>query len=160
MSPGRLRAGVVIALIVVCSALAGAAVERLVFERSVGRRPGGGGPGGPGRGSPEQDGRRRNDMLDRMTKQLDLSATQRAGIDSVMKRTDSSLRAISCRIATPITSMSLISNFFMTRPPIKLGDLTIVSNICAITYDAMYKDRRGYKPEQGVPRRQNNHCQW
>ena len=33
-------------------------------------------------------------MLDRMTKQLELSTRQRAGIDSVMKRTDSSLRAI------------------------------------------------------------------
>ena len=92
MSPGRLRAAVVIALIVVCSALAGAAVERLVLNR-VGRRPGGG-MGGPWRGTPEQDSRRRNDMLERMTKELGLSAPQRAGIDSVMKRTDSSLRAI------------------------------------------------------------------
>ena len=33
-------------------------------------------------------------MLDRMTKDLDLSASQRAGIDSVMQRSDSSLRAI------------------------------------------------------------------
>ena len=93
MTPGRLRAAVVIALIVLCSALAGAAVERLVFDRAGGRRPGGG-TGGPWRGTPEQDGRRRNDMLDRMTKELGLSAPQRAGIDSVMKRTDSSLRAI------------------------------------------------------------------
>ena len=93
MSPGRLRAAVVIALIVVCSALAGAAVERLVFDRTASRRPGGG-AGGQWRGSPEQDGRRRNDMLDRMTKELELSAPQRAGIDSEMQRTDSSLRAI------------------------------------------------------------------
>ena len=93
MSPDRLRAAVVIALIVVCSALAGAAVERLVFDRAGARRPGGG-PGGPWRGSPEQDARRRNDMLDRMTKELGLTAPQRGGIDSVMKRTDSSLRAI------------------------------------------------------------------
>ena len=93
MTPGRLRAGVVIALIVVCSALAGAAIERIVFQRMAQHRPRGG-PGGPGRGSPEQDARRRNDLLARMTKDLDLSATQRAGIDSVMKRTDSSLRTI------------------------------------------------------------------
>ena len=93
MTPGRLRAGVVIALIVVCSALAGAAIERIVFQRMVQHRPRAG-PGGPGRGSPEQDTRRRNDMMARLTKDLDLSATQRAGIDSVMKRTDSSLRAI------------------------------------------------------------------
>jgi hypothetical protein len=48
----------------------------------------------PGRGSPEQDLKRRNDMLDRMSTQLTLSASQRQGIDSVMQRTDSSLRAI------------------------------------------------------------------
>jgi hypothetical protein len=93
MTPGRLRAGVVIALIVVCGALAGAAVERVVFQRMMPHRPGGG-PGGPGRGSPEQDSRRRTDLMDRMTKELDLSTAQRAGIDSVMKRTDSSLRVI------------------------------------------------------------------
>jgi len=93
MTPGRLRASVVIALIVVCSALAGAAVERIVSQRMMRHRPAGG-PGGPGRGSPAQDARRRDDLMDRMTKDLDLSATQRAGIDSVMKRTDSSLRVI------------------------------------------------------------------
>lgn len=93
MTPGRLRAAVVIALIVVCSALAGAAAERIVFQRVLRHRPAGG-PGGPGRGSPEQDTRRRNDLMDRMTKELDLSRAQRAGIDSVMMRTDSSLRAI------------------------------------------------------------------
>ena len=92
MNSGRLRAGLVIGLIVVCSALAGAAVERVVIQRMMRHRPGG--PGGPGRGSPEQDARRRNDMLDRMTKELSLSASQRAGIDSVMRRTDSSLHAI------------------------------------------------------------------
>ena len=93
MTPGRLRAAVVIALIVLCSALAGAAVERIVFQRTMRHRPSGG-HGAPGRGSPEQDSLRRIDMLDRMTKQLELSTRQRAGIDSVMKRTDSSLRAI------------------------------------------------------------------
>jgi hypothetical protein len=93
MTSSRLRAGVVIALIVVCSALAGAAVERVVFQRMIRHRQTGG-PGGPGRGSPEQDTRRRADMMDRMVKDLGLSAAQRAGIDSVMKRTDSSLRAV------------------------------------------------------------------
>ena len=92
MTPGRLRAGVVIALIVVCSALAGAAVERIIFQRAMPRRSGG--PGGPGRGSPEVDARRRSEMLDRMTKELDLGTNQRAGLDSVMQRTDSLLRAI------------------------------------------------------------------
>ena len=93
MTPGRLRAGIVIALIVLCSALAGAAVERLVMQRVTRHRPGAG-AGGPGRGSPGQDARRRKDMLDRMSKELELSISQRAGIDSVMQRTDSALRAI------------------------------------------------------------------
>ena len=91
MTPGRLRAGVVVALIVLCSALAGAAAERLLLQRAWSHRSGG---GGPGRNSPEQDARRRNEMLDRMTKNLGLSNSQRAGIDSVMTRSDSSLRAI------------------------------------------------------------------
>jgi hypothetical protein len=87
-----MRAAVVILLIVVCSALAGAAIERV---RVVRHRPGGpGGFGGPGRGSPEQDARRRADMLDRMTKDLGLSAAQRAAIDSVMQHSDSTLRVI------------------------------------------------------------------
>ena len=93
MTPSRVRAGVVIALIVLCSALAGAAFDRVVVRRMTHRHVTGG-PGGPGRGSPEQDARRRNDMLDRMTKELDLSTMQRAGIDSVMQRSDSALRAI------------------------------------------------------------------
>ena len=94
MTPGRLRAGIVIGLIVVCSALAGAAVERVVTQRMVRHRPGGpGGVGGPGRGAPP-DSVRRAEMLDRMTKDLSLTPAQRAGIDSVMRHTDSSLRAI------------------------------------------------------------------
>ena len=95
MNSGRLRAGIVIGLIVVCSALAGAAVERVFTQRMVRHRPGGpGGPGGPGRGSPQQDSLRRTEMLDRMTKNLSLTPAQRAGIDSVMRRTDSTLRVI------------------------------------------------------------------
>ena len=92
MTPDRRRAAIVIALVVVCSALAGAAVERVVAQRV--RRHSSAGQGGAGRGSPEQDARRRSDMLDEMTKSLELSATQRAGLDSVMQHTDSSLRAI------------------------------------------------------------------
>lgn len=92
MTPSRRRAGLVIALVVVCSALAGAALDRVAVQRMGHHRSPG--QGGPGRGSPEQDARRRSDMMNRMTKELDLSTTQRAGIDSVMKRTDSSLRAI------------------------------------------------------------------
>ena len=91
----RMRAGAVIALIAVSSALAGAAVDRVAMQRMTRHRSGGpGGPGGAGRGSPEQDAKRRTDMLSRMTKDLELTPAQRAGLDSVMKRTDSSLRAI------------------------------------------------------------------
>ena len=92
MKAGSARAAMVIAVIVVCSALAGVAIDRVVFQRMMHRRPPG--AGGPMRGSREQDTKRRNDMLDRMTTQLTLSASQRQGIDSVMQRTDSSLRAI------------------------------------------------------------------
>ena len=91
MNPGRRRATVVIALIVVCSTLAGAAIERTIFQRMIRHRPGG---PGPGRGTRTQDSTRRVDMLDRMTKDLNLSAAQRLGLDSVMQRSDSSLRAI------------------------------------------------------------------
>jgi hypothetical protein len=92
VKPGSARAAMIIAVIVVCSALAGVAVDRVGFQRVARRRPPG--AGGPGRGSPEADMKRRNDMLDRMTTQLTLSTSQRQGIDSVMQRTDSSLRII------------------------------------------------------------------
>ena len=93
--PPRLRAGLVIAAVVVASAIAGAAVDRNVVMRNV-RRGGGGGGWGPGRGGPppEMEARRRTEMLDRMTTELSLSPAQRAGLDSVFQRTDSSLRAI------------------------------------------------------------------
>jgi Spy/CpxP family protein refolding chaperone len=102
MTSGRLRAGLIIALIVVCSAIAGAALERTFMPHGGGNGRGGRGggpPGGPGggpggRGSPEGDERRRASMLDRMTKSLELTPAQRAGIDSVMKTTDSSLHVI------------------------------------------------------------------
>ena len=93
--PPRLRAGLVIAAVVVASAIAGAAVDRNVVMRNV-RRGGGGGGWGPGRGGPppEMEARRRTEMLDRLTKELSLTPAQRAGLDSVFQRTDSSLRAI------------------------------------------------------------------
>lgn len=91
MKTGSARAAVVIAVIVICSTLAGVAIDRVVSQRTMHRRP----PGlGGWRSSPEADAKRRNDMLDHMTKDLALSTPQRQGIDSVMQRTDSSLRAI------------------------------------------------------------------
>jgi hypothetical protein len=89
----RLRAGLVIAAVVVASAIAGAAIDRNVVMRHA--RQGGGGFGGRGGPPPpEMEARRRTYMLDRMTKELSLTPPQRAGLDSVFQRTDSSLRAI------------------------------------------------------------------
>ena len=92
----RLRAGLVIAAVVVASAIAGAAVDRNLVMRNVRQRGGWSGGGGDRRGPPppEMESRRRTEMLDRMTKELSLTPTQRAGLDSVFQRTDSSLRAI------------------------------------------------------------------
>jgi Spy/CpxP family protein refolding chaperone len=90
MNRGRARAALVIGAIVIGSALAGAALDRTVLVRP--HRPRGAGAMTPP--SPEQDARRRQNALDRMTKELDLSTTQRAAIDSIMQRTDSSLRII------------------------------------------------------------------
>ena len=88
MIPPRLRAGLVIASLVIASAIAGAAIDRaLLVRRSHG-------PDIARRSFQEQEDRRRSDMLDRMTKDLSLTAAQRAGLDSVFRRTDSLLRAI------------------------------------------------------------------
>jgi Spy/CpxP family protein refolding chaperone len=83
----RVRAGLVIGAIVIGSALAGAGVERALVPRHRPR----GGPMGP---TAEQQAKRRQDMLERMSKELDLSTAQRAGIDSVLQRTDSALMRV------------------------------------------------------------------
>jgi len=100
MTSSRLRAGIIIGVIVLCSALAGAAVERSVIQRVIAqRRPAPPfGPGGPGRFTREADSRRRTDMLDRMTKDLALTPTQRAAVDSVMQHSDSLLHGIRLEI--------------------------------------------------------------
>jgi len=86
--PPRLRAGLMIATVAIASAIAGAAIDRaMVVRRSHG-------PPVARRSFQEQEDRRRSDMLDRMSKDLSLTATQRAGLDSVFRRTDSLLRAI------------------------------------------------------------------
>lgn len=88
MIPPRLRAGLMIATVAIASAIAGAAIDRaMVVRRSHG-------PPVARRSFQEQEDRRRSDMLDRMSKDLSLTATQRAGLDSVFRRTDSLLRAI------------------------------------------------------------------
>ncbi len=89
MSTPRGRAALVIGAIVIGSALAGAAIDRLAAR-----------PHGPHRGppgslsTPEQDARRRQETLTRMTRDLGLAAPQRVGIDSIMQRTDSALRTV------------------------------------------------------------------
>jgi hypothetical protein len=78
----------VIAAVVVASAIAGAAIDRQLLVRR-------GHPFDGGRRSfQEQEDRRRTGMLDRLTKELSLTAVQRAGLDTIFRRTDSSLRAI------------------------------------------------------------------
>lgn len=97
MTSSRLRAGIIIGVIALCSALAGAAVERSVIQKViVPRRP----LPAPltGRFTREADTRRRLDILDRMTKDLELTPTQRAGIDSVMQHSDSLLHGIRMEI--------------------------------------------------------------
>jgi Spy/CpxP family protein refolding chaperone len=87
--PPRLRAGLVIGAVVIASGIAGAAIDRAFLARrpprSDGRR------GGP---PPEMEQRRRAQMLDKLTSELSLTPTQRAGLDSIFQRTDSTLRAI------------------------------------------------------------------
>jgi Spy/CpxP family protein refolding chaperone len=85
-----LRAGLVIGAVVIASAIAGAAIDRSLLMRRPAMRPDGGRRGPPQ--ALEQG--RRTAMLDRMTKELELTPAQRAGIDSIFQRTDSSLRAI------------------------------------------------------------------
>ena len=88
MIPPRLRAGLVIGAVVIASAIAGAAIDRSLLMRRRGRDM-------DRRGPPQAlEQRRRTDMLDRMAKDLSLTPAQRAGLDSIFQRTDSTLRAI------------------------------------------------------------------
>ena len=91
MNGGRVRAAVVIVAIMIGSGIAGAAIDHAVMMRSP-RRPRGGSSltGGPEAAS----ARRRADMLQRLTRELSLQPAQRAAIDSIMRRTDSALRAV------------------------------------------------------------------
>jgi hypothetical protein len=89
VNANRLRAALVIAAIVIGSALAGAGIDHWAMRNARRSR---GGP--PGSSTPQEAAKRRAEILDRMTKDLELSAGQRAGIDSVMQRTDSALRVV------------------------------------------------------------------
>jgi hypothetical protein len=85
----RRRAALVIGAIVIGSALAGAGIDHVMYQHGRRQR---GGP--PGSGTPQEAAKRRAEILDHMTRDLDLSAGQRAGIDSVMQRSDSALRIV------------------------------------------------------------------
>ena len=89
MNTSRARAAVVIAAIAIGSAIAGAGIDRWAVTHAP-RHP----HGPTSTLSPEAAARRRAEMLERMTKDLGLSTVQRAGIDSIMQRTDSALRVV------------------------------------------------------------------
>jgi hypothetical protein len=88
VNTSRARAALVIGAIVAGSAVAGAGIDHWVTRNSRPRRP------PPGSARPEEAAKHRAEVLDRMTKDLSLSPNQRAGIDSVMQRTDSALRVV------------------------------------------------------------------
>jgi len=85
--PPRLRAGLVIGAVVIASGIAGAAIDRAFLvrrpPRSDGRRE------GP---PPEYEQRRRTQMLDNLTRELSLTPTQRAGLDSAQRAKFATLR--------------------------------------------------------------------
>ena len=101
MTNGRARAAIVIAAIAIGSAIAGAGIDRWVMTRGPHR--GRGGP--PSAQSPEASARRRAEMLERMTKDLSLTPSQRAGIDSIMQRTDSALRVVRGEMQPRLTAI-------------------------------------------------------
>ena len=90
MTNGRARAAIVIAAIAIGSAIAGAGIDRWAMTHGPRRRRG----GPPSAQSPEAAAHRRAEMLEHMTKDLSLTPAQRAGIDSIMQRTDSALRVV------------------------------------------------------------------
>ena len=98
MTPSRGRAALVIAAIAICSAIAGAGIDRLMLARAPRRRP-------PSSLSREEAARRRAEMLEHMTKDLSLTPAQRVGIDSIMQRTDSALRVVRSEMQPRLTQI-------------------------------------------------------
>ncbi|MDB4879620.1 MAG: hypothetical protein JWL60_1066 [Gemmatimonadetes bacterium] len=87
----RLRAGLVIGAIAIASAVAGAVIDRTFLVHPPRR---GGRGGGSGVSATDHEARRRAGMLDRLGRDLALTPAQRLAVDSVIQRTDSSLRVI------------------------------------------------------------------
>lgn len=86
----RVRAGLVIGAIAIASAVAGAVVDRSFLVHAPRR----GSHGRSGASAPDHEARRRAAMLDRLHRDLALTPVQRQAIDSVIQRTDSSMRVI------------------------------------------------------------------
>lgn len=87
-----MRAALIIAAIIIGSAIAGAGLDRVLLTRGARHYRGGGQRSGEM--PPELTAQRRAAMLERMTKDLNLTPPQRAAIDSIMQRTDSALRIV------------------------------------------------------------------
>lgn len=109
------QAAIVLALVLLAGLLIGVAADRLWLTRHWGGRPGRGGPGGsfadgPRRGfggppgvfrggmppamTPEFAAQRRREVVNRLTRELDLSATQQKAIDSIMAGNEAEFQAL------------------------------------------------------------------
>jgi hypothetical protein len=111
----RRQATLVLVLVLLAGMLIGMAADRLWLRRHWGGRPGRGGPGGPfaegqGRGpggppgifrggmppvmTPEFAAKRRQEMVRRLTRDLDLTSTQQQAIDSIMAGNEAEFQAL------------------------------------------------------------------
>ncbi len=108
------QAVLVLSLVLLAGFLIGMAADRLWLTRHWGGRPprdfaeGRGGPGGPrgpggpgmmrggfpGEMSPERAAERRRGMVQRLTRELDLTATQQQAIDSIMAGNEAEFAAM------------------------------------------------------------------
>lgn len=111
----RNQAAIVLSLVLLAGLLIGMAADRLWLTRHWGGRPSRGGPGGPfadgprrGPGgppgifrggmpsamSPEFAAQRRREVVKRLTRELDLTATQQKAIDSIMAGNEAEFQAL------------------------------------------------------------------
>ena len=92
MNTSRARAALIVAAIAIGCAFAGVGIDRWLMTR--GPRHGRGGGPLSASATPQAAAKRRGEMLERMSRDLKLTPPQRAGIDSIMQRTDSALRVV------------------------------------------------------------------